>query len=199
MLWSSCIDDSTSENSMLNPDGKSYSFDHRGSGYGRGEGAGMVVLKRLTDALDSGDPIRAIIRNTGVNQDGKTNGITLPNQESQKDLIQAVYACAGLRPQETGYIEAHGTGTVVGDARELGAIADVFGRNGERQGNDSTAPIAVGSIKANIGHTESAAGVAALIKAVLVLEKGSIPPNMNLERLKDGLDLENSNIRVSVG
>ena len=183
---------------MLNPHGKCYSFDSRGSGYGRGEGAGMVVLKRLTDALHSGDPIRAIIRNTGVNQDGRTSGITLPSQESQRDLIQAVYARAGLRPQDTGYVEAHGTGTVAGDAKEIGAIAEVFCCERGRYEANSTASVNVGSIKANIGHTESAAGIAALIKAVLVLEKGAIPPNVNLEILKDGLALEDRGISVSV-
>lgn len=99
---------------MLNADGKSYAFDSRGSGYGRGEGVATVILKRLEDALQDSDPVRAIIRNTGVNQDGRTSGITLPSQESQQMLVRSVYKDVGLDPTETPYVEAHGTGTVAG-------------------------------------------------------------------------------------
>lgn len=99
---------------MLNDDGKSYAFDSRGSGYGRGEGVATIVLKRLDDAIRDSDPVRAIVRNTGINQDGRTSGITFPNQKSQETLIRSVYEAAGLDPQRTTYVEAHGTGTVAG-------------------------------------------------------------------------------------
>jgi acyl transferase domain-containing protein len=99
---------------MTNPDGKCYVFDSRGSGYARGEGAGTLVLKRLEDALKHGDPIHAVIRNTGLNQDGKTAGISLPNPDAQAALMQSVYLSANLNPRDTSYVEAHGTGTQAG-------------------------------------------------------------------------------------
>jgi acyl transferase domain-containing protein len=102
---------------VLNPNGKSYSFDRRGAGYGRGEGAAMVVLKRLDDAILDGDNIRGIIRNSGVNQDGKTPGITVPSRDAQLQLIRQVYSQANLSPLDTKYAEAHGTGTVAGDGK----------------------------------------------------------------------------------
>ena len=149
----------------------------------------MVVLKRLKDAQEAGDSVRAIIRGTGVNQDGKTPGITLPNQEAQQSLIQSVYLGAGLDPKDTGYVEAHGTGTVAGDITEVKSIVNSFctGRK---------TPLYIGSIKSNIGHLESASGIAGLIKAVLVLEKGFIPPNVNLEDVKKDLGLDAQKIKV---
>lgn len=138
----------------MNKDGKCYSFDSRGSGYGRGEGSGVIVLKRLNDALAAGDPIRAVIRNTASNQDGKTNGITFPNSAAQEDLIRFAYSSANLDPDDTGYVEAHGTGTLAGDKAEIDAIGKVFGnRNPEN-------PLYIGSVKGNIGHLENASGIA---------------------------------------
>ncbi|KAK2767749.1 Type I Iterative PKS [Arachnomyces sp. PD_36] len=178
---------------ILNKDGKCYSFDTRGSGYGRGEGAAMVVLKRLDDAVRDGDHIRGIIRNSGVNHDGTTPGITLPSRDAQKTLIKSVYQRAGLDPRDTAYIEAHGTGTAVGDVEEISAIQSIFGKNNDTQNN----PFYVGSIKPNIGHLESASGVAGFIKAVLMLEKGAIPPNINLEEVKGSLNfIENSRVTI---
>lgn len=175
----------------MNSEGRSYSFDSRGSGYGRGEGGATIVLKRLNDALKEGDPIRAIIRGTGTNQDGKTNGITSPSQEAQESLIASVYARAGLDPRDTGYVEAHGTGTVVGDTTEVNSIINSFctGRK---------TPLLLGSIKANLGHLESASGLAGLIEAILVLENGYIPPSVNLVTMKENLNLENSKIIVGL-
>ena len=175
---------------MLNKDGRSYSFDNRGSGYGRGEGAATVVLKRLDDALAAGDPIRAIIRNTGCNQDGKTNGITLPNSQSQEILIRSTYRAAGLDPKETAFVEAHGTGTAVGDKAEIDAIGNIFG------GRNADNPLYVGSVKGNIGHLENASGIAAIVKAVLVLEKGLLPPAVNLQEIKPELSLQDRGIQV---
>ena len=151
----------------------------------------MVVLKRLDDALRDGDSIRGIIRNTAVGQDGKTSGITLPNGESQQHLIRSVYDSAMLDPSTIGYVEAHGTGTVAGDITEVDAITKAFCK-----ARDPESPLYVGSIKGNIGHLESTSGLAGLLKAVLVLEKGIIPPTPNLEILKDKIDLKAANIRV---
>jgi acyl transferase domain-containing protein len=180
--------------SMLNDDGKSYSFDSRGAGYGRGEGVTTLVVKRLDDALRQGDSIRAVIWNTAVNQDGKTNGITLPSQAAQQSLEQSIYQCAGLDPRDISYIEAHGTGTVAGDLAEIRAIANVFTQNGLRPD-----PLYVGSVKSNIGHLESSSGLAGLIKTVMVLEKGLIPPNVNIQAFKRDLRLEAWNIKVMFG
>ena len=108
--------------SLLSPDGKSYAFDSRASGYGRGEGIATIILKPLEDALRDGDPVRAIIRHTGANQDGKSSTITSPNQSAQEELIRSCYRAAGLDPVETGYVEAHGTGTQTGDSIEAGAL-----------------------------------------------------------------------------
>ena len=148
-----------------------------------------IVLKRLDDALQAGDSIRAIVRETGVNQDGKTSGITLPSQDAQESLIRSVYSRARLDPREVGYVEAHGTGTVAGDSAELKSIINSFG-------TDRNTPLYVGSVKSNIGHLESASGLAGLINAILVLEKAYIPPIANLEKLKKELSFENEYCRV---
>lgn len=175
---------------MLNDDGKSYSFDERGAGYGRGEGVATLVLKRLDDALADGDHVRAIIPNTGVNQDGKTNGISYPSQESQQMLAEAVYAEACLDPLETDYVEAHGTGTKAGDKLEISAIRQVF-----CQGRDSE--LLVGTIKANLGHLECTSGLAAVIKTVLALEKGLIPAVPGIMEIKASLrDIARYPLRV---
>ncbi|KAG9238233.1 hypothetical protein BJ875DRAFT_492652, partial [Amylocarpus encephaloides] len=176
---------------ILNRDGKCYSFDDRGSGYGRGEGAGIIVMKRLDDAIKAGDHIRGIIRNTGINQDGRTQGITVPSREAQTSLIRTVYTKAGLDPSRTAFVEAHGTGTIVGDAEELATITACF--RGESQ---QAGPLFVGSLKPNIGHLESASGVAGLIKAILMLENGQYPPNLLLNNPKESLKLENMRIKI---
>lgn len=154
----------------------------------------MVVLKRLDDAVRDGDHVRGIIRNSGVNHDGTTPGITLPSREAQQTLINSVYQRAGIDPRDTAYIEAHGTGTAVGDVEEVSAIQSIFEKNRDRQDN----PLYVGSIKPNIGHLESASGVAGFIKSILMLEKGKIPPNVNLEKLKGSLDFQDSRVTVSL-
>lgn len=151
----------------------------------------MVVLKRLDDALRAGDPIRGIIRNTAIGQDGKTAGITLPSRIAQQDLITSAYRAVSLDPAETGYIEAHGTGTVKGDMIELEALQQAFckGRGEEK-------PLYVGSIKGNVGHLEATSGLAGLIKSLLVLEKGLIPPTANLETVKENLKFAETSIKV---
>ena len=143
----------------------------------------------MNDSLPANDPIRAIILNSGVNQNGRTIGTAAPSQDAQVDLIHSTYQSAKIDPSEVGYIEAHGTGTVAGDFTEFKAITKVFGACRET-------PVFVGSIKSNIGHLEAASGIAGLIKAVLVIEKGCIPPNVNLERAKQGLNAEEWQIKV---
>lgn len=177
---------------MLNDDGRCYSFDSRGSGYGRAEGVATLILKRLDDALLAGDPIRSIIRNSGVNQDGKTNGILLPSSESQQALSHSLYENIDIDPYTVDYIESHGTGTAAGDAAELKSISRVFCDEKRR-----TTPLYVGSVKANIGHLESASGLAGIIKTVMAMEKRLIPPVPNVLVLKENLNLEQHNIVVS--
>lgn len=159
---------------MLSTDGRCRAFDEKGSGYVRGEGICAVVLKRRSDAELSGDRIRAVVRTTGVNHDGRKQGITYPNTDAQEALIRATYENAGLDPAETQYFEAHGTGTKAGDPNETRAIGAVFSPN-------RTDNIIVGSVKTNIGHLEGASGLAAVVKTTMALEKAQIPPNMHFE------------------
>jgi acyl transferase domain-containing protein/acyl carrier protein len=156
-------------------DGRSKSFDERADGYGRGEGAGIVVVKPYADAKRDGDRIYALIRATGVNQDGRTDGITVPNPVAQEALIRRVCAQAQLEPSAISYIEAHGTGTAVGDPIETSALAGAIGKH-RAPGN----PVTIGSVKANIGHLEAAAGIASVIKSALCLKHKQIPPVANL-------------------
>lgn len=162
---------------FLSPDAKCYSFDHRANGYSRGEGTGILILKRLADAVRDGDTIRAVIRGTVANQDGRSPGITQPTKQAQVAATRQAYQNAGLDPSLTRYFEAHGTGTPIGDPIEASAIAEVFGtlRSEEE-------PLIVGAVKSNIGHLEGAAGIAGLMKAVLSLESGIIPPNVWFEK-----------------
>ncbi|KAL7940462.1 polyketide synthase [Trichoderma barbatum] len=176
---------------MLNKDGRSYSFDSRGEGYGRGEGIATLVIKRLDDAIRDNDPIRAILRDAAINQDGHTTGITLPSGAAQEALQRQVWSNLGLDPLDVGYVEAHGTGTLAGDGAELEGISRVF-----CQKRDTNHPLVVGSIKSNIGHLECVSGLAAIIKAILVLERGAIPPNANFDHPKPSLNLEKKKIQV---
>ncbi|KAL6796632.1 putative polyketide synthase [Trichoderma sp. SZMC 28012] len=177
---------------FLSPDSKSQSFDHKANGYARGEGATVVVIKALEDALRDGDTIRAVIRGTGVNQDGKTPGITLPSAKAQEDLIRYTYKTAGLPFEETGYFEAHGTGTAAGDPLECAAIAATIGATRPKD-----SPLLIGSVKTNIGHMEGASGLAGLIKAVFALERAVIPPNLWFEKANPRIPLEKWGLEVS--
>ncbi|KAJ5595540.1 uncharacterized protein N7459_001748 [Penicillium hispanicum] len=167
---------------VLSPDGKCFSFDHRANGYSRGEGVGTVIVKPLAAALRDGDTVRAIVRGTGSNQDGKTQGLSLPNPEAQEALIKQVYAAANLDVNDTGYVEAHGTGTPVGDPLEAKAISKAF-NVAER-----TCPLYIGSVKANLGHLEGGAGMAGLIKVIIMLEEQLIPGLANFEKLNPKLE-----------
>jgi acyl transferase domain-containing protein len=160
--------------SMLSRDGVCRTFDSDADGYVMGEGGGVVVLERLSDALRNGRRIHAVIRGTAVNQDGRSNGLTAPNRSAQVDVIRRALEAARVSPEEIDYVEAHGSGTKLGDAIELGALGDVFGGRGRRE------PVLLGAVKTNIGHTQAAAGMAGLIKAALVLKHGVLPPNLNM-------------------
>lgn len=177
---------------FLSPDGRSYTYDHRANGYARGEGAACIVLKPLADALQDGDAIRAVIRNSGINQDGKTSGITLPSGEAQYSLISSVYKGAGLNPLDTTYVEAHGTGTPAGDPIEASALSRIFS-----PGRPQDQPLHVGSVKTNIGHLEGASGLAGVIKAVLMLENETILPNTNFEMPNPRIPLDEWKLTVS--
>ena len=163
---------------MLAPDGRCKTFDPRADGFVRGEGCGIVVLKRLSDALRDGDGVLAIIRGSAVNQDGASSGLTVPNGLAQEKVIRQALAAANVQPEDVSYVEAHGAGTSLGDPIELEALLAVLG---ERRPVDR--PLIVGSAKTNLGHLEAAAGVAGLLKVVLALQHGEIPPHLNFASL----------------
>ncbi|KAI0805327.1 putative polyketide synthase [Xylaria sp. FL0064] len=177
---------------MLSKDSRSYSFDHRANGYGRGEGVGVLVVQPLDDAIRGGRTIRAVIRSTSSNQDGKTPGITQPSREAQYRLILDTYAKAGLMMDHTRYFEAHGTGTLLGDPVEAAAIGQAF-----RTYRSPQDPLYLGSVKSNIGHLEGGSGVAGIIKVILALENGVIAPNANFEHLNPKIDADFLNIKVT--
>ena len=176
---------------FLAPDGHCKTFDAAADGYARGEGAGVVVLKPLVDASRDHDRVYAVIRATGVNQDGRTAGITLPNAAAQAELIRRVTAESGLRPEEIGYLEAHGTGTAVGDPLEMAAAGKTLGRVAGRD-----VDLVVGSIKNSIGHLEAAAGVASVIKAALTLYRRQLAPQATLNELNPAIPFAENRLRV---
>ncbi len=162
---------------MLAPDGQCKTFDAAADGYVRSEGAGVVVLKRLSDAQRDGDRILAVVRGSAVNQDGPSSGQTVPSGPAQQAVMRAALAASRLAPSEIDYVEAHGTGTALGDPIELDALSAVFG---QREG---AAPLVLGSVKTNLGHLESAAGVAGFIKTVLSVRHGVIPKHLHFSAL----------------
>src|SRR5436190_16306233 len=180
--------------SMLSPDGRCKSFDSSANGYVRSEGAGVVVLKPLARARADGDRIHAIVLATAVNQDGRTETITVPNVNAQMALLQDVCRRGAIDPSHVRYVEAHGTGTPVGDPIEAEAIGAVFGRRGSGDGDD---PCLLGSIKSNIGHLEPAAGIAGLIKATLCVEMGQIPPSLHFETPNPNIRFRELGIEVA--
>ncbi|MGV0750940.1 beta-ketoacyl synthase N-terminal-like domain-containing protein, partial [Mycolicibacter minnesotensis] len=167
----------TSRWGMLAPDGQCKTFDAAADGYVRSEGAGVVVLKRLSDAQRDGDRILAVVRGSAVNQDGPSSGQTVPSGPAQQKVVRAALASARLSPADIDYVEAHGTGTALGDPIELDALSAVFGERG------SSAPLVLGSVKTNLGHLESASGVAGFIKTVLSVQRGFIPRHLNFSEL----------------
>ena len=176
----------------LSPDGRCMTFDARANGYVRGEGCGMVALMRLSDARAQGRPIRALIRGSAVNHDGKSNGLTAPNGRAQREVIRAALQSAGVSPAEVDYVEAHGTGTALGDPIELRALHDVYCAGVQRAGD-----LHVGSVKTNIGHLEAAASVAALIKVVCALQHGELPRHLHWDQPTPHIDWAGNRIRVA--
>jgi acyl transferase domain-containing protein/NADPH:quinone reductase-like Zn-dependent oxidoreductase/SAM-dependent methyltransferase/acyl carrier protein len=178
-----------SQASMLSPDGRCAAFDTTASGFVRGEGAGMVLLKRLSQAIADGDPIQGVIVGTALNQDGHTNGISLPSAEAQARLVQDACKDARVSPNQIGFVEAHGTGTAVGDPIEAHALAEALCQ-------DRTSPLPIGSVKTNVGHLETAAGVAGLVKAMLVLQHREIPGSLHFTSPNPHIDFDKLKLRV---
>ncbi|MFC4054364.1 type I polyketide synthase [Actinomadura syzygii] len=172
-------------------DGRCKAFDAAADGMVRAEGCGAVVLKRLPDALRDGDRVLAVIRGSGVNSDGRSNGLVAPNSDAQRALLRDVYAGAGVDPREVDYVEAHGTGTLLGDPIEAKAVGDVLG-----MGRDPGEPLLLGSVKSNLGHLESAAGMAGLIKTVLALHHGVIPPSAHYKEPNPHIPFEELGLAV---
>ncbi|WP_041598640.1 hybrid non-ribosomal peptide synthetase/type I polyketide synthase [Hahella chejuensis] len=176
---------SLSQGRMMSPTGRCKTFDAEADGYVRGEGCGVVVLKRLADARRDGDEIYALIRGSSVNQDGHSNGLTAPNGQAQQDVIRSALFKAEVQPWRIRYVEAHGTGTALGDPIEVNSLRDVLEEN-----RDANHPCSIGSIKTNIGHLEAAAGVAGLIKTALALKHRVIPGSLHLRHRNPLIDID---------
>ncbi|MFD7641889.1 SDR family NAD(P)-dependent oxidoreductase [Kitasatospora sp. NPDC059795] len=177
---------------MVSPDGRCKAFDADANGYVRSEGCGVVVLKRLSDAERDGDTVLAVIRGGAVNQDGRSAGLTAPNGSAQRDVVRAALAAADVRPEQVSLIEAHGTGTLLGDPIEVEALADVYGRP---EGN----PVYLGSCKTNIGHPEAAAGIAGLLKVILALRNDEIPGTVHFKKLNPNVSFDGTTFEVPTG
>ncbi|HLF25992.1 MAG TPA: type I polyketide synthase, partial [Anaerolineae bacterium] len=177
---------------MLAPDGRCKTFDALADGFVRGEGCGVVVLKRLSDALADGDRIYAVIRGSAINQDGHTNGLTAPNGLSQQSVIRLALANAGVEADQIGYVETHGTGTPLGDPIEVEALAGVVGPP-----RADGLPCVIGSVKSNIGHLEGASGIAGLMKAALTLHHQTIPANLHFQQLNPHINLDGTRLVVA--
>lgn len=177
----------------MSPDGKCKSFDASADGYVRGEGCGVVVLKRLSDALADGDRIRAVVRGSAVNHGGRSNGLFAPNAPAQERVIRQALAAAGVAAEDVDYIEAHGTGTALGDPIELRALAAAVGR-----AHTPERPVRIGTAKTNIGHLEAAAGMAGLIKAILSLEHEQLAPLLHFKALNPHASLVDGRLSLVV-
>ncbi len=180
-----------SRSGLLAKDGRCKAFDAAADGYVRGEGCGMLLLKRLSEARAEGDRVLAVIPGSAVNQDGRSGGITAPNGLAQQALIREALAAAQIEPHDVDYVETHGTGTALGDPIEVGALAAVYGKT--RTKSD---PLYIGSVKTNIGHAEGAAGVAGVIKLVLALQSRQIPPHLHLKTLNPHINWDETSIEV---
>ncbi|HSF41489.1 MAG TPA: polyketide synthase, partial [Thermoanaerobaculia bacterium] len=176
------------ESSVVSPDGHCRAFDERAAGTVNGSGAGVVVLKRLADAVADGDVVHAVIRGSAINNDGSAKvGFTAPSVEGQSEVIAESLLMAGVEPGSIGYVEAHGSGTSLGDPIEIAALTQAF-----RAGTDRTGFCALGSVKTNLGHCNAAAGAAGLLKTVLSLEHGEIPPSLHYEKPNPQIDFAGS-------
>ncbi|KVA17134.1 hybrid non-ribosomal peptide synthetase/type I polyketide synthase [Burkholderia ubonensis] len=183
---------SFSQARMLSPDGRCKTFDAAADGYVRGEGCGMVVLKRLADALADGDRVLGIVRGTAVDQGGAGGGLTVPSRDSQERVIRRALNQAGVAPGDVSYVEAHGTGTSLGDPIEVEALAGVYG-----PGRAASEPLVIGSVKTNIGHLESASGIAGLIKVLLSFEHDRIPAHLHFTQPNPHTPWQDIPIRVA--
>ncbi|MBF0465561.1 MAG: SDR family NAD(P)-dependent oxidoreductase [Nitrospirae bacterium] len=179
---------------VLSPDGCCKTFDVTADGFSRGEGCGIIALKRLSDAISDGDNVLALIRGSAVNQDGPGSGLTVPNEAAQERVIRAALLNAGVEASEVSFIEAHGTGTALGDPIEVGALGAVF-KPVKSKGN----PLVIGSVKTNFGHLEAAAGVAGLIKVVLSMQHSKIPPHLHFKTPNPHIDWASLPIEVAAG
>lgn len=175
---------------MMAPDGRCKVFDADADGYVRGEGCGLIILKRKSDAINDGDKIEAVIRGSAVNQDGRSNGLTAPNGPSQVKVVREALKNSSVVPDAVSFIEAHGTGTPLGDLIEFEALNEVFPSNSDKIKRY------LGSVKSNFGHLEAAAGIAGLIKTVLCLQNKQIPPNLNLKNINPHIDIDNSSFSI---
>jgi myxalamid-type polyketide synthase MxaB len=173
---------------MLSPDGRCKTFDASANGYVRGEGCGVVVLKRLSDAIAAGDNVLALLRGSATNHNGRSSGLTVPSGPAQQEVIRTALDNAGIDPSEIGFVEAHGTGTAVGDPIEIGALGAVF--------DGRSSPLLLGSVKTNCGHLEWAAGVCGLIKVILSMDRGVIPPNLHFRQPNPMIPWDKLPIRV---
>lgn len=182
-----------SQAGMLSPEGKCKAFDASANGFVRGEGAGMVLMKRLSDAITDGDPVHAVILGSAVNSDGHTHGISLPSPEAQARLVKDACMAAGVTPSQIGYVEAHGTGTAVGDPIEAHALAEALCTD-----RTADAPLLIGSVKTNLGHLETASGIAGLVKAALMLKHSRIPASLHFETPNPHIDFKSMKLRVPV-
>jgi acyl transferase domain-containing protein/SAM-dependent methyltransferase len=178
---------------MMAPDGRCKTFDAAADGYVRGEGCAMLVLRRHSDAVADGDRILAVVRGSAVNQDGRSAGLTAPNGPAQEAVIRAALSVADVPAEAVGYVEAHGTGTALGDPIEVNALAAAY-----CAGRDSSRPLAIGSVKTNIGHLEAAAGVAGVCKVILALQRDEIPPHLHLQKKNPRINWESLPITVPV-
>ncbi|MFL5887102.1 MAG: type I polyketide synthase [Thermoleophilaceae bacterium] len=176
---------------LLSPSGRCRAFDAAADGFVRGEGAGAVVLKRLDAAVADGDRILALIRGSAVNSDGRTNGLTAPSRGAQEAVLREAYRRAGIQPSSVDYVEAQGTGTLLGDTIEAGALGSVLA-----EGRPLDRPCTVGSVKTNIGHLEAAAGVAAFIKVVLALQRRTIPASLHFAEPNPGIPFDRLPLRI---
>ena len=176
---------------VLSPDGRIKSFSADADGYTRSEGGAMLVLKRVDDARRDGDQILAVIAGSAVNHDGRSNGLLAPNPDAQADVLRRAYKDAGINPRTVDYVEAHGTGTILGDPIEAQALGRVIGR-----GRSADKPVLLGAIKSNVGHMESAAGAASLVKMVLSLQYGKLPPSINYAGPNPYIDFDAAHLRV---
>ncbi|MGY4708077.1 polyketide synthase Pks13 [Mycolicibacterium sp. CBM1] len=176
---------------VLAPDGRIKSFSSDANGYSRSEGGGMLLLKRLSDARRDGDEILAVIAGSAINHDGRSNGMLAPNPDAQADVLRKAYKDAGISPRSVDYIEAHGTGTILGDPMEADALGRVVGR-----GRAAEQPALLGAVKSNVGHLESAAGAASLAKVALSLKNNKIPPSINYAGPNPYIDFEAVRLRV---